>query len=188
MGVCQTFMTEFSCKKSLTHFNYFCKKTPSWYTLTYCMVDLIVHEIIQSSKCKLFWLFLKKDLQFHKNIRKVSTVTAQKGTTFVNTYHRFGVVHINLASTKLSTIFRTQLIIFVCVNLILSQHPPSRYLPVQSGQWKHLNNVWNLFKINNKDNKMTSVTSFDKISHIVFVFPLLALNKLMPIGFLFQRY
>ena len=28
---------------------------------------------------------------------------------------------------------------------------PSRYLLAQRPQWKHLNNVWNLFKINNKD-------------------------------------
>ena len=27
----------------------------------------------------------------------------------------------------------------------------SRYLPVQSQQWKHQSNVWNLFKVNNKD-------------------------------------
>ena len=36
----------------------------------------------------------------------------------------------------------------------------SRHLLVQSQQWKHQNNMWNLFKVNNKDTKTTSVTSF----------------------------
>ena len=30
---------------------------------------------------------------------------------------------------------------------------PSRHLLVQSQQWKHQNNVWNLFNVNNKENK-----------------------------------
>ena len=33
---------------------------------------------------------------------------------------------------------------------------PCRHLLVQSQQWKHQNNVWNMFKINNKDTWMTS--------------------------------
>ena len=37
---------------------------------------------------------------------------------------------------------------------------PSQQLLVQSQQWKHQNNVWNLFKINNDDTRTTSITSF----------------------------
>ena len=37
---------------------------------------------------------------------------------------------------------------------------PSRHLPVQSQQWKHQNNVWNRFKVNNNNNRTTSLTSF----------------------------
>ena len=33
-------------------------------------------------------------------------------------------------------------------------------LPVQSQQWKLQNNRWNLFQINNEDNRTTLVTSF----------------------------
>ena len=39
--------------------------------------------------------------------------------------------------------------------LLLSQH-----LLVQSQQWKRHNNMWNLFKVNNKDIRTTSLTSF----------------------------
>ena len=42
-------------------------------------------------------------------------------------------------------------------NIILE---PSRHLLVQSQQWKHQNNVWNRFKVNIKDTRMTSMTSF----------------------------
>ena len=34
------------------------------------------------------------------------------------------------------------------------------HLLVQSQQWKHQKNVWNLFKVNNKDNSMTSMAWF----------------------------
>ena len=34
------------------------------------------------------------------------------------------------------------------------------YFLVQCQQWKHQNNVWNLFKVNNKDTRTASVTSF----------------------------
>ena len=37
---------------------------------------------------------------------------------------------------------------------------PSYYLLVPSQQWKQQNNVWNLFKFNNKDFRMTLLTSF----------------------------
>ena len=39
----------------------------------------------------------------------------------------------------------------------LKQRKPSRNLLVQSQQGKHQNNVWNLFKVNNKDTRTTSV-------------------------------
>ena len=53
-------------------------------------------------------------------------------------------------------------------------------------QWRHQNNVWNLFKVINKDTRMTSwrrsdvfIVNFEQISHIVMVFPLLILNTQM---------
>ena len=68
------------------------------------------------------------------------------------------------------------------------QNPTSRYLLVRSQQWKQQNKVSNLFKVNNKDNRMTSLTSFwwliivnfEQISHFLLVFPLLTLNKYTP--------
>ena len=42
----------------------------------------------------------------------------------------------------------------------VKKHIASRYLLVQNQQWKHQNNVWSLFKFNNKDNTTTSMTSF----------------------------
>ena len=53
-------------------------------------------------------------------------------------------------------------------------------------QWRHQNNVWNLFKVINKDTRMTSwrrsdvfIVNFEQMSHIVMVFPLLILNTQM---------
>ena len=37
---------------------------------------------------------------------------------------------------------------------------PGRYLFVESQQWKRQDNVWNLFKINNKDTRTSSLMSF----------------------------
>ena len=37
---------------------------------------------------------------------------------------------------------------------------PSQHLLVQSQQWKHQKNVRNLFKVDNKDTRTTSMTSF----------------------------
>ena len=37
---------------------------------------------------------------------------------------------------------------------------PSQYLLVQRRQWKHQNNLSNLFKVNNKNTITTSMTSF----------------------------
>ena len=78
----------------------------------------------------------------------------------------------------------------VMLNYILVIYPninnsfPSRHLLVQSQQEKHRDNVWNLFKINNKNTRATSLTSFccllcncERISHIVLEFVLLTLNN-----------
>ena len=40
----------------------------------------------------------------------------------------------------------------------LEKVQPSQHLPVQSQQWKHLTNVWNIFKGNDKNNRTTSMT------------------------------
>ena len=56
---------------------------------------------------------------------------------------------------------------------------PSRYLLARSLQWKHWNKVWNMFKDNNKDTKMTPgvfIVSFEHISHLALVFLLFTLN------------
>ena len=57
--------------------------------------------------------------------------------------HRWGNVNA-LVQNKLSSTIH-----------LLSQH-----LPVQSRRWKHQMNVWNLLKVNNKDTRLMSVTSF----------------------------
>ena len=36
----------------------------------------------------------------------------------------------------------------------------SWYLVVQNQKWKHQNNMWNLFQVNNKEIEQTSITSF----------------------------
>ena len=43
------------------------------------------------------------------------------------------------------------------LDIVLKSLP---YLTVQSQQWKQQKNVWNLFKINNKDTRTTSLSSF----------------------------
>ena len=56
----------------------------------------------------------------------------------------------------------------------------SWYLLVHTQQWKQRNNVWNKFKVNNKDIRTTSgvfIANFEHILHIALVFPLLPLNK-----------
>ena len=37
---------------------------------------------------------------------------------------------------------------------------PSRHLLVQSQQWKHQKNVWNMLKVNNKGVETTLMVSF----------------------------
>ena len=37
---------------------------------------------------------------------------------------------------------------------------PNRHCLVQNKQWKYQNNVWNPFKVNNKNTRTTAVTSF----------------------------
>ena len=62
-------------------------------------------------------------------------------------------------------------------------------------QWKHHDNGWNLFKVNNKDTSTTSTTSLWclyywlwKISHIVrLMFSLLTLNKCLLYSRLFFK-
>ena len=39
-------------------------------------------------------------------------------------------------------------------------HTPSWHLLVQKHLWQYKNNVWNLFKVNNKDTRTMSMTSF----------------------------
>ena len=54
----------------------------------------------------------------------------------------------------------------------------SRYLIIQSQQWEHQRNVWNLLKINNKIfNFGVFIINFKQIPYSILVFPLLTLNK-----------
>ena len=62
---------------------------------------------------------------------------------------------------------------------------PSRHLPVQSQHWKHQNNMWNPFKVNNKDTICRStvlIVNFEQISRNVLVFSLLTLNRSISAG------
>ena len=51
-----------------------------------------------------------------------------------------------------------------------------------------LNNVWNMFKVNNRDARTTPsgvfIVNFEHISHYALVFLLLNLSKKMPTGFI----
>ena len=60
---------------------------------------------------------------------------------------------------------------------MLSQ--PSLYSLFQSDYWKH-NNVWNLFRFNNKDTRARLVVSFCGV-FIINLEKILTLNKLMPV-------
>ena len=46
----------------------------------------------------------------------------------------------------------------------------SHHLPVQSQQWRHQNNVWNLFKDNNKDRTTSMGHRASEFEHMVIAF------------------
>ena len=52
-------------------------------------------------------------------------------------------------------------IVFIVFCWFRVNNNPSWYLLVWSQQWKHQNNVWNLFRVNNKDTRTTSWCCFD---------------------------
>ena len=60
----------------------------------------------------------------------------------------------------------------------------SWHLLTQSQQWKHQSNVWNPYKVNNKDSRRRHsqrsgvyIANFEQILLMVLVFPVLTLNK-----------
>ena len=54
-------------------------------------------------------------------------------------------------SVKYAKFLRTLIVKIICERLLLHfQSSPNRHLLLQSQQWKHQNNVNNLFKVNNK--------------------------------------
>ena len=64
---------------------------------------------------------------------------------------------------------------------------PTRYLLVQSQQWKQQSNVWNLLTIKTPKRRQwyrfgAFVVNFEQISKIVLLFLLLTLNKYIPTG------
>ena len=67
---------------------------------------------------------------------------------------------------------------------IMEQSTPDGIYLLKSEQWKHQNDMRNMFKVKNKDTRMRSMASFGvsivnfkQISHIVLVFSLLTLKK-----------
>ena len=83
-------------------------------------------------------------------------------------------------------IFR-QAATLICFSIYISELLLGWYLHVQSQQLKRQISVWRLFKVNSKDIRTTSLTSFWCLHFLlwtnskhVLVFPLLTLNKEMP--------
>ena len=68
---------------------------------------------------------------------------------------------------------------FVVIEFFYRYYSAYNFFPanlyVQSQQWKHQNNVWNLFKVNLRSSVF--VANFEQISQIVLVFSLLTINK-----------
>ena len=68
---------------------------------------------------------------------------------------------------------------FVVIEFFYRHYSAYNFFPanlyVQSQQWKHQNNVWNLFKVNLRSGVF--VANFEQTSQIVLVFSLLTINK-----------
>ena len=74
---------------------------------------------------------------------------------FIRIQKVFGIsINFNDNCTVIN-IFQILKMALVILDLLL----PNRRLLVQSKQWKHLNNLWNLFKVNNKDTRTMSLSS-----------------------------
>ena len=69
--------------------------------------------------------------------------------------NHYGILSLAWQSKKLVFVFKEPLQLFN-----VHEYRPNRHLLVRSQQWKHKSNVLNLFKINNKDIRKTSLTSF----------------------------
>ena len=76
--------------------------------------------------------------------------------------------------------------VFFDTKCLLSWHSthqayPSRHVLIQTEQWKHQNNVWNLFKVNKLTRQWhhsaVLIINFEQISNIAVLFPLSTLNK-----------
>ena len=66
---------------------------------------------------------------------------------------------------------------------------PSRHLLVQSQQWKQQNNMWNIFRVNKKETRMTSMALFWRHYCKLWIdftryfdVSIVTLNMLMPVG------
>ena len=75
--------------------------------------------------------------------------------TFVMFSHWANANHVTCSKSTIKTT-ETYMLNFVWNAFMLT---PSRLLLVQSQQWKHDSNLWNMFKVNNKSTRTTSVTS-----------------------------
>ena len=82
-------------------------------------------------------------------------------TWFSSLYSPFKSFWENVAKLRACFLKKTKFeVMFRFISAILGSNI-SRYSPVQSQQWKHQINVWNImFKVNNKNTRTTSVMSF----------------------------
>ena len=85
-----------------------------------------------------------------------------------------------LSTFEITILFQVE----TSTNNFNSSISPSRHILVQSQQWKHQSNVWNLFKVNDKDIGTASLNpfwcfmfNFEQISTIPLVFLLFILNQ-----------
>ena len=90
----------------------------------------------------------------HLRVNVFTNIKMERINCFNNIFHWIFCTHssdnncLNLKVLLLRKIF--------CLKLSL----PSQHLLVQGQQWKYQNNVWSMFKVNNKDKRTTSLTSF----------------------------
>ena len=92
--------------------------------------------------CVVFWEFSR--ISLHLSTRRAGNIWLLK------------VVMVTMGITWY---FLEMLIIHCCEDSLVRTRWPSQHLLVQSKQWKHQNNGWNPFKVNNKKTRPTSMKS-----------------------------
>ena len=74
--------------------------------------------------------------------------------TFKRFHTSFWCFHCSLWTSK----YWMDILVLCCFCVCYALHYPNRHLIVQCQQWEHQNNVWNLFKVNNKETRTTTFT------------------------------